>query len=221
MTPTAGRARKRWTAAYKFRDGFRKHPSNARPGEGAGPGATARRWRRLAVVGVAAALLVTGGAVWWAGPRPLHATGPVTVAGSTADANFSVGGLAIRQVRYLDRHELRYGFTLANRGAVPVTVTGLSGEDPRLTLMRLRGLAPEGFTLGPYGTRRVELRILMTDCEKLSARAGSLLRTVRIDVRVLGLAPRSAEVTLPEALRLGSAREAACPRATSRSRSPG
>ncbi|MGH3715584.1 MAG: hypothetical protein ACRDT4_19310, partial [Micromonosporaceae bacterium] len=191
------------------------------PGPAKSRTAAPRRWWRLGLVALLAALLLVSGAVWWAGPQPLRAAGPVAVDGSTADASFQLGDLTVQQVRYLDHQELRYAFTLVNRGMVPVRVGGLARDNPHPTLMRLRGLTPHGFTLGPYGTRRVVLRVLMTDCERLSARAGSLLRTVRIDVRVLGLAPRTAEVALPEALRLGSAREAACPRATSGSRSPG
>lgn len=181
---------------------------------------TGRR-ARVALATLAATLLVAGGAAWLAGPRPLGAAGPVKVAGSTAEATFTIGDTTVRQVRYVDRRELRYSFMLANRSLTPVWVSGLADGDARPTLLRLKGISPSGFLLGPYASRRVTLRMLMTDCERLSARAGSLLRSVRVEVRVLGVAPRAAAVDLPEALRLSSAREASCPRSTSKTRSPG
>ncbi|MQA27554.1 MAG: hypothetical protein GEU94_19310 [Micromonosporaceae bacterium] len=181
----------------------------------------ATRSGRAALIALVAVLLIVGGAVWLAGPRPLGAAGPVKVVGSTAEASFAIGDMTVRQVRYVDRRELRYSFRLANLNLTPVWVSGLADGNARPTLLRLKEISPSGFLLGPYASRRVTLRMLMTDCERLSARAGSLLHSVRIQMRVLGVAPRAATVDLPEALRLSSAREASCPRATSKSRSPG
>lgn len=179
------------------------------------------RWRRVALL-VAGVLVVTvGGAVLLAGPRPLRASGPGEVAGATASAAFTLEDATVRQVRYADRAQLRYSFTLVNTGVVPLWVDGLATGAAQPTLLRLRGVEPRSLRLGPHGEARLTVRMLMTGCERVSARAGSLLGTVRLRVRVLGLVPRTVEVALPEQLRVGSAREAECPRASSRSRPPG
>ncbi len=178
-----------------------------------------KRITRALIVGVVILALGVGGAVPLAGSHPLRTTGHAHVSGSTASAAFTIGHATVRQVRYVDRAQLRYTFTLVNTGMVPLRVAGLATDDARATLLRLQRLDP--VTLGPYERRRVTLRVLMTDCERLSARAGSIVTRLRVRVRVLGLVPRTVTVPLAEQLRVSSAREASCPRATSTSRPPG
>jgi hypothetical protein len=199
---------------------------SAEPGAGSRGRFGLRRWRRrllaalvlVFVIGVAAAGTATGA-------NPLRASGPVEVIGSTAHGSFTIGDTTIRQVRYLDRGRLEYAFDLVNTTAAAIRVTGVASDGPTPTLLRLETLTLPGdtgsFLLGPFATRRVSLTMLMTDCERLSARAGTVLGALRVRAMVLGVAPRTVTVALPESLRLSSAREAWCPRATASSRSPG
>jgi hypothetical protein len=178
-----------------------------------------RRITKLAIVGLLTLSSMVGGAVLLAGSRPLRATGPTHVAGSTAAESFTIGNTTYRQVRYVDRARLRYTFTLVNTGIVPLRVVGLAPPGRRATLLRPQHLDP--LTLGPYERGRVTVRVLMTDCERLSARAGSIVTELRVRIRILGLVPRTVTVPLAEQLRVSSARESSCPRATSTSRPPG
>lgn len=74
--------------------------------------------------------------------------------------------------------------------------------------------------LAPASTRTVVLDVLMTDCERLSARAASLVTAVDVELERWGRT-HVGRVELPEQLRTGSAREMFCPRATADSRPPG
>lgn len=179
---------------------------------------TVSRHRRILLAGFLVVVLGVGGSVLLAGSRPLRAAGPGEVSGEVASAAFTIGRATVRQVRYRDRTEFRYTFRVRNTGPVPLWLDRPAPGGH--TLLRVRGVSPAA-AVGPYGTRRLTVRLLMTDCERLSARAASVLSTLRLRVRILGLVPRTVTVDLPERLRVGSAREVSCPRATSTSRPPG
>lgn len=182
---------------------------------------------RKVLTAILALLLVTAGAgVAVAASTPqLVAHGPTAVSGTEATAVFRVGGRTLRQVRYADREKLTYTFTLANDGRLPVTVTGLAPLEQEATLFRYQEIrderGQERFTI-PAGERRtVSLSMLMTSCERLSARAGSFAVEANLTTSRAGVLEDVVTVTLPEELHTGSPREASCPRATATSRSPG
>jgi hypothetical protein len=184
--------------------------------------------RRRALVGGAAAALVlaSGGLAVAASGAGLAAQGPVHLDGTTADAVFTLGERTIRQFHYADRQELGYTFTLHNTGPLPVTVVDVSAAGPEATLLRVDRLqrAATGATRFevPAGARvPVRLVVDMTDCERVSSRAGSFLSEVSVSTEVGGMLDRSTVVALPEELHTGSPREGGCPRATASSRSPG
>lgn len=177
---------------------------------------------RVAVAG-GLVLLAAGGAGYVA-PAGLSATGPTTVSGTPATALYPIAGNPVREIRYVDRAVLSYRFTLHNGAPVPVTVTGFRRPDHEATMLRIRGLAGEGgaesFTLPPGGDRTVTLSVLMTECERVSSRAGSMVEQVEISVRGLGVVPRTVAVRLPERIRTQSPRDASCPRSNTATRSP-
>jgi hypothetical protein len=149
----------------------------------------------------------------------------VRLGGTTASAVFALGDRTIRQFRYADRGELGYRFVLGNDGRLPVTVVDVGTAGPAATLMRVDRLERAGtsstrFTVPAGAEVAVRLVLDMTDCERVSSRAGSLLGEVVVRSETGGLRDRTV-VPLPEELRTGSPREALCPRATSSSRSPG
>ncbi len=165
----------------------------------------------------------------WCGDRaaaPVMSTsGPVRLDGTTASAVFTIGHRTIRQFRYTDRHELGYTFVLANGRPSPVTVVGVDRAGHTATLLRVDRLERAGtestrFTIPAGGEQPVRLVLDMTDCEQLSARAGSFLSAVTVRGRTDAHATADV-VRLPEELHTGSPREAFCPRATSTSRPPG
>jgi hypothetical protein len=177
------------------------------------------------VLALAVALVLGLGATAWAlAPAPvLGADGPVSVTGTEASGSFTMGSATVRQVRYDDRGTLGYGFRLTNEGPGTARVTGVRPVGPTATLLRVRSLhAPGGgeVELEPGSTRAVVLDVLMTDCERLSARAASLVTAVGVEVTRWGRT-HVVRVELPEQLRTGSAREMSCPRATADSRPPG
>lgn len=183
--------------------------------------------RYKAVGGVAVAAVLAGGLLATSRTALEPTTGPTRVSGTTASAVYPYGDGPVREVRYVDRWTLTYTFAVRNTGLAPVVVTGL-GDDParERTLLRPRRLvrASDGasrFTVAPGESRRVRLSVLMTGCEHVSSRAGSLLEEVRVDVRSAGMVPRSLTVSLPERLHTGSPRDAGCPRSSSATRSPG
>lgn len=180
----------------------------------------------LAVIAVVIALFGSVVAVLAQEEVQLRAAGPVTVAGTDAAAPFSLGGRTIRQVRYVDDAVVDVGLTLANLGGTPVTVTGLDEAmtDPRL--FDLLALTDEDgerrFTLPSGARRQVVLRLRMTGCESLSARAGSVVDHVGLTVkRAWGLPGETVTVRLPEEVRAGSPREAGCADASAGSRPAG
>ena len=182
--------------------------------------------RVLLVLAAVTTALLLGGAGFVVTRAPaLEPAGAGEVLGRQQSAVFSIADRTIRQVRYDDRATLRYSFSIENKAWYDVQVTGLVPEKHEQTLLRLRGLTDaaghSSFTIAAGATRQVVLSVLMTDCERLSARASSLIGT--IGVRVTGLAGvgHDLRVALPEELRTGSAREMFCPRATAKSRPPG
>jgi len=182
--------------------------------------------RAVLVVGVLVATLLLGGAGFVVSRSPaLISVGAGEVASKQKSAVFAIADRTIRQVRYDDRATLLYTFTLRNDAWYDVQVKGLSAEKVEQTLLKVKGLTDaEGsssFKLGAGEERSVVLRVVMTDCEHLSARASSLIESVRL--RVTGLAGMDHEIALalPEELRTGSAREMFCPFATAKSRPPG
>jgi hypothetical protein len=179
---------------------------------------------RLALAVGVALVLALGATAWALTPAPvLRAEGPVSVSGTEASGSFTMGSATVRQVRYDDRGTLGYGFRLTNEGPGTARVRGVRTVGPTATLLRVRALhAPGGGQVElPAGdTRVVVLDVLMTDCERLSARAASLVTAVDLELTRWGRT-HVVRVELPEQLRTGSAREMFCPRATADSRPPG
>ncbi len=179
------------------------------------------------VVSTALAGLLTGlgFAAVSAAPAGLGTVGPTAVTGTDASAVFVVGERTIRQVRYRDGGTLDYTFRLANRQALPMTITGISPDqlDERLfaysSLEDRRGRSR--FTIPGNETVEVHLRLKMGGCESLSARAGSFAHEVSLTTERMGVAAGTATVLLPEEIHTGSPREAFCPNSTAKSRPPG
>lgn len=179
---------------------------------------------RIALAVAVALVLVLGATAWALAPAPtLRAAGPVSVAGTEASGSFTMGSTTVRQVRYDDRGTLHYGFRLTNDGPGTARVVGVRAVGPEATLLRVRSLhAADGgdVELESGSTHAVVLDVLMTDCERLSARAASLVTAVDVELTTWGRS-HVVRVELPEQLRTGSAREMFCPRATADSRPPG
>jgi hypothetical protein len=178
------------------------------------------------VAGVVVVLLAgVGYAAVSTAPAALSAGGPTSVTGTEASAVFTIEDRTVRQVRYRDGATLDYRFRLTNDQALPVTVTGISSRQRAerlfgyLALQDARG--SREFTVPGNGSRMVHLRLRMSGCESLSARAGSFAHEVLLDTERLGVAAGTAKVVLPEEVHTGSPREAFCPNSTARSRPPG
>ena len=176
---------------------------------------------------LAVAVVIGGGAAAVASSSPeLRASGPTGVSGTTGTAVFELGDQTYRQVRYHDDGTLVYSFVLENESMLPVEITGFEppSPDPRL-FDYLKVTDPEGrteFSIGGGEQSEVELHLGMTECETLSARAGSSVTEVTlVTSRLLGMGSREITVELPEEVRAGSPREAGCADATASSRSPG
>ncbi|MGH3344554.1 MAG: hypothetical protein ACRDPK_17125 [Carbonactinosporaceae bacterium] len=174
-------------------------------------------------------LLATGG-LMLVGQVGLAAAGPTWVRGTQTSGTVQIGGQPVRAVRYLDRARFTYSFVLRNPGPFGVTVAGFdappdalpAGSHPLVRPRALTNAAGErAFTLPGGGVERVRLTALMTGCEHVAQRGGSLLQALQVRIRVLAIVPRTRTVELPEALRIGSPRERGCPRSTPQGRSPG
>lgn len=182
--------------------------------------------RRLFVVALVAVVLVLGAVPAYAAlSESLSSEGPTSVDGTSATAVFDVGDRRIREVRYVDRATLTYTFTLVNDGRLPLTVKGMAPLPRKPTLLAYKTLEDANgdaeFTIGAGDRTVVHLAMLMTACERLSARAGSFATEVRLRISRLGVIDKVVTVELPEELHTGSAREALCPKSTADSRPPG
>jgi hypothetical protein len=187
---------------------------------------TRPRRLRFLVAGVVALVAVAGAATAVARMDPsLSTSGPGRVTGTEASALFELGGQTYHQVRYGDRKTLTYSFTLHNDGRFDTTVVGLEPVEHEATLLRLRGLTDSSgndrFEIGAGDEVDVVLSMLMTDCERLSARAASQIGEIDVRTEGLGGVEHVVTVQLPEQLRTGSAREMFCPRANASTRPPG
>lgn len=186
---------------------------------------------RATVLVVLLGLLLGAGGVAVAGSTPrLTASGPTSVRGTEATAVFRIADRTIRQIRYADGGTLRYTFDLTNPGRLPVTVLGLTDDEPGTRLFTYRSLtgpdgeAPNGdgsVHLGAGESRRVTLALRMGGCESLSARAGAFVTEVKVRTEQAGVFSDDVTVRLPEEVHTGSPREAFCPRSTATSRPPG
>jgi len=179
-------------------------------------------------VGLAVALLallpVAGGVATARSTPDLEASGPTEVSGTDATAVFTVAERTIRQVRYVEGGTLRYTFELTNHGRLPVTVLGLSADQPDPRLFTVAGLSgPDGpqVRLGAGDSAPVTLALVMSGCETLSSRSGSFVPDVRLRTQQAGTFEDEIRLTLPEELHTGSPREAFCPNSTASSRPPG
>lgn len=184
--------------------------------------------KRVLLTAALAVALVGGGAaaaVGSASPQ-LRATGPTSVSGTTGTAVFELGDQTYRQVRYHDDGTLVYSFMLENEGVLPVRIAGFEPPslDPRL-FDYLKVTDPAGrteFSIGGGKATEVQLHLRMTECETLSARAGSSVTEVTLVTNgSLGFGGEEVTVELPEEVRAGSPREAGCADATATSRPPG
>lgn len=154
----------------------------------------------------------------------LSASGPVAVSGTEATGVFQIADRTIRQVRYDDGGTLRYTFWLTNDGPLPVTVLGLSDDQPEPRLFGLAGLArADGGEahIAAGESEPVTLELSMGGCETLSARAGSFVSEVVVHTERPGGLDDEVTIRLPEEIHTGSPREAFCPESTATSRPPG
>jgi len=182
--------------------------------------------RKLLVVALVAVVVTLGAVPAYAAlSESLSSEAPTSVDGTSATAVFDVGDRHIREVRYVDRSTLIYTFTLVNDGRLPLRVEGLEPLPRKPTLLTYKKLEDDHgaaeFTIGAGDRELVHLSMLMSACERLSARAGSFATEVRLRISRLSVIDKVVTVQLPEELHTGSAREAYCPRSTSKSRPPG
>jgi hypothetical protein len=178
------------------------------------------------IAGVAVLVVASGGwTVAQAVGSDLTTAGPTSVSGTEASGVFELAGRTIREVRYADRGQLDYRFTVHNDAITPVTITGLVPPEVQSRLLRVRDVrATDGssqITVPPKGDATVVVRFVMTGCESLSARAGSFATGVSLRTKVLGGISDTVAVAFPEELHTGSPREVRCPRATADSRPAG
>ena len=183
-------------------------------------------WRRTAAVAALLTLLPVGGGVAVAGSTPdLTAAGPTSVTGTEATAVFRIADRTVRQVRYADGGTLRYTFAVTNGSRLPVTIHGLTDDEPETRLFTYRALTGPGgaseVRLGAGETRDLTLALRMGGCESLSARAGAFVTEVVVRTDQAGVFSDDVTITLPEEVHTGSPREAFCPRSTATSRPPG
>ena len=176
--------------------------------------------RRVLLLAGLLLLVVGGGGIAVARSSPsLSAEGPTAVTGTEASVPFQVSDRTIRQVRYADRETLRYTFQVHNEGRLPVTVLGLAAKQPDSRLFTLSDLSSA--TIGGGESKELTLSVAMSGCETLSSRSGAFVTVVRVRTEQAGMFKDIVELTLPEELHTGSAREAFCPKSTATSRPPG
>lgn len=183
------------------------------------------RARRALIVLAVAAVVGGGWTVAQAVGTDLTASGPTSVSGTPASGVFQLSGRTIREVRYDDRGLLSYRFRVHNDAFTPVSITGLVPPEVPARLLRVRDVrgtdGASQITVPANGSAEVVVRFLMTDCESLSARAGSFATHVTLRTESLGFIDDTVDLTLPEELHTGSPREVRCPEATADSRPAG
>lgn len=186
------------------------------------------RWGRRApwVLGVAGVLALLGGVVLFADPAgSLTAVGPTSVSETEASAPLAIAGAPVREIHYRDHHRFDYRFTLRNDGLIGVTATGIEDPTGHTSLIQPEQLANSAGRTSFYfpagGAQSMRLTALMSGCEHIEARGAGLLTEIQVQVRVLGLIPRTVTVPLPERLRSGSPRDSGCPGSSHHTRSPG
>lgn len=183
-----------------------------------------RQTLTVAAIVTLATVAATGVAVATASPD-LDSRGEGAVTGTSASAVFSMGDRTIRQIRYVDGNTLAYTFTVDNDGWMPLQVTGLREPNPQPRLFEYQRIVSadgqETFTLPARGSAQVTVELLMRGCETLSARAGSFVTEVELEIESAGVPRDTVTVEFPEEVRAGSPREAGCANATAGSRPPG
>ncbi len=183
--------------------------------------------RRQLVLVLVALLVMSGvaGAAVAGDPPRLSGHGPSTATGTEATAVFEVAARSIRQVRYRDGGTLVYGLVVRNDGALPVRVDGLAQPKRQPRLFRFLhvtdGDGARTFTIPAGAERRVLVSLRMRGCETLSARAGSFVSEVGLQVTRAKVLHDVVRLELPDELHTGSPREAFCPNSTATSRPPG
>lgn len=173
----------------------------------------------------AVAVLAVGGIGAQSLGSELSASGPTAVSGTEATGVFRLAGRTIREVRYADRGVLAYRFRVHNEAFTPVRITGFVPPETPARLLRVRSVgATDGSTtldVPARGSAVLEVRYLMTDCETLSARAGSFSTELELRTERLGVIDGTETIRFPEELHTGSPREVRCPNATADSRPAG
>lgn len=177
-----------------------------------------------AVGGLVATVLVAlaGTAAALPGPK-LEATRALGVQG-TENAAFPLGsGPPLRQMRYADRKVLVYRIVVRNDSRLPVTVTGVEDGDTGRAhpLLRVVGLRPRDVRIAAGRAHELDILVLMTNCEFVSPRSGTVVDRLRVHVRRLDALPDTVTLRLPERLRTGSPRDEQCPHPEQDTRSPG
>jgi len=185
--------------------------------------------RRRTAVWVGVLAVVAAAVLGWlvAGrSTPLEARGGFTLAGAGIQPPLPFAGAVLRPLRYADRQEVQYTLDLHNGGPTGVTVTGVAGPpDGTRVLLRPVAVLADGsdaapFRIGRGDTRQRVVRMQYVDCEVISSRSSTVIDSVTVRFRVLGV-PRKQTFPLPERLRIGSPRDAGCPRSRAETRPPG
>jgi hypothetical protein len=175
------------------------------------PSVRARSARTGSAVLAALGVLALLGAVLTAAltTDPLRGSGSVRITGTPSSQPLSMGSVHLRAATYADRRELRLTIAVRNSGLLPVSVTGVEALPGRVNLLQLRSVSH--LTLAPHATGSLTVTALMTNCERVSIRSSTLVRSLRLRTKLLGVVPRVLTVTLPEAVQVPSPRDEACP----------
>ncbi len=176
--------------------------------------------RRFLLLAGLLLLIVAGGGIAVARSTPsLSTDGPTDVTGVDASAGFQIADRTIRQVRYVDLGTFDYTFQVHNDGRLPVRLVGLADDQADSRLFTYADLST---TTIPGGeSADVTLSLTMSGCETLSSRSGAFVTTVRVRTEQAGMFEDTVELTLPEEIHTGSAREVSCPKSTATSRPQG
>lgn len=181
--------------------------------------------RALLALALVVALVAAGGVAVARSTPALRASGPTSVTGTEATGVFQIAERTVRQVRYDDHGTLRYTFRVTNDSRLPLTILGLTEDQPDPRLFTLEGLSGSDgagdIRLGAGETATLTLELGMSGCETLSARAGSFITQAVVRTEQAGVFDDDVTITLPEEVHTGSPREAFCPDSTATSRPPG